>query len=469
MITDNYKGKKYEEIARKKQIKDASNMKHDLEKKLITLDMELGLLKAREFSTPNYKNELKMPVEKQKDIDEFIKNKTNERKEIEKRRKDRIAKMLEDMKKKEEDLKNREKILRESVNKEKLEKIQKNIDDIQQRMNSREEETVAWKATLKDLYKKAPQDQYKRFEESEKALMEKTAQEKMKEKVRTMNQEEIKEFMKKHDEEVQLKKEQKLHELKEMRKQLKERSKGFTNTVFSEKAEETIQEKMKELQKIQEYIEEKKKRVEDFEKRRKEHYLPVIDEEKKQQVQKEISKQNSHKVKRLISKKHEDVEPLEEWDPKEADAMDQKVKGREYLEFVHGLKKKEPGTQSEENMSKIDDKTKSVMSENKEKGKHYMKDVRGVLAKKNDLRSLKNVINDSSISENVKRDQIKIQSAFWEEKARMKEEGLKYNLKRNNEKKKRGDVEENNKDEIDDINELYLNSIKAKLALFKGS
>ena len=482
LITDNYKNKKYEDFARKKQIKDVSQMKQDLEKKLLTMEMELDLLKAREFSTPNYKNELKMPAERTKDIDEFIKKKANERKEIEHRRKERIAKMMEDMKKKEEDLRNREKVLKESLNKEKLERIQKNIEDIQQRMVSREEEAKEWKDIYNRLKKSAPPDLSKKFEETQKALFEKTTQEelmKIKEKVKRMDPEELKEFMKKHDEEIKLKKEQKMQELKELRKQLKERSQEFPTSSFNEKASEDTQEKLLQYQRLQEFQEEKRKRVENCEKRRKELFLPKIDEDKKEEVDKEIAKLKSHKVKRLISKKHQDVEPLEEWDPREAEAMDQKVKGKEYLAYVHELKKKENGSKSVDDLSKIEDKNGSVLSDNREKPIkriNYMKEVRGVLAKKNDLKSLKNLINDSSLSENFKRDQIKAKAAYWEEKARMKEDEIRLKPKKKKNEKGKGKEkgkdekrEDDNKDEYDEVNQLYINSVKAKLALFKGS
>ena len=214
-----------------------------------------------------------------------------------------------------------------------------------------------------------------------------------------------------------------------------------------------------------EVLEEKKKKVQKFEELRKKRYLPTIDEDKKEQIMQSIEKLNTKKVKRLISKKHESTEPLEEWDPTEAQVLDARVKGKEYLEYMRSLKKKEKsGTKSAEDLSRIDDKTGSIMSENKEKPvfKNYMKDVRSILAKKNDLRSLKNVINDTYLSENVKRDQIKAQSSYWEEKAKRIEEGLKIKKKKENGKK-----DENNKDDMDEINELYLNSVKAKLALFK--
>lgn len=121
-------------------------------------------------------------------------------------------------------------------------------------------------------------------------------------------------------------------------------------------------------------------------------------------------------------------------------------------------------------MSRIEEKTGSILSEKNEKPalKNYMKDVRQVLAKKNDFRAIKNLIEDNSMSEIDKRDKIKAQSSYWELKAQRIEQALKY--KKNKEITKRtGDAQTTeNKDEIDEINELYLNSVKAKLALFKG-
>ena len=479
LITDNYKGKKYEEFARKKHIKDVSQMKQDLEKKLMTVEMELDLLKAREFSTPNNKNDFKIPAEKQKDIDDFIKKKATERKELERRRNERVAKMLDDMRKKEEDLKNNESTVRESFKKERLERIQKNIDGIQERMKNREKETETWKTTLKELKKNAPPDPNKVFEETQKALLQKTVQEelcKIKEKAKPIDPDELKEFMKKHDEQLRVKKEEKLKELKDHRKDLKEREKGLaqnSGSVFYSKAEEELTESMKQYQRMQESLQEKKQRIKSFEKKRKERYLPTINEDKKEQVLTEIEKLRSHKVKRLISKKHaDDKEPMGEWDPREAESLDPRTKGKEYLEYVRGLKKKENGgTRSAEDLSRIEEK----VSEKQEKPINYMKDekVRALLSKKNELKALKNMVDDSSVSENIKRDYIKAQAATWEEKARMKEEVLKLKPKKKQEKEgKEGGKEKEereNNDEVDEINELYLNSVKAKLALFKGS
>lgn len=481
LITDNYKGKKYEEFARKKQIKDVSQMKQDLEKKLMTVEMELDLLKAREFSTPNNKNDFKIPAEKQKDIDEFIKKKATERKELERRRNDRVAKMLEDMRKKEEDLKNNESTVRESFKKERLERIQKNIDDIQERMKNREKETETWKNELKKLKKNAPPDPNRVFEETQKALLQKTVQEelsKIKEKAKPIDPDELKEFMKKHDEQLRVKKEEKLKELKDHRKDLKEREKELaqnSGSVFYSKAEEELAESMKQYQRMQESLQEKKQRIKSFEKKRKEKYLPTINEDKKEQVLTEIEKLRSHKVKRLISKKHaDDKEPLGEWDPREAESLDPRTKGKEYLEYVKGLKKKENGgTRSAEDLSRIEEKAAGEKPE--KKPINYMKDekVRALLSKKNELKALKNIVDDSSVSENIKRDYIKAQAANWEEKARMKEEVLKLKPKKKEDKEGKeagkGKEEGENNDEVDEINELYLNSVKAKLALFKGS
>lgn len=434
--------------------------------------MELDLLKAREFSSPNYKNDFKLPAENQKNIDDFIKKKASERKILEQRRKDRVVKMLEDMKKQEESLKNREKFLKEQTNKEKIDRIQKNIDDIQIRMVKREEDCQSWKTTLKELKKNAPIDPDKKFEATQRALLEKTTQEEMskiKENLKPVDIQELKEFSKKHDEEIRLKKEQKLKELKDLRKQIKDNYKECRTSQFYEKAAEASQEKLSQLQKLQEFQEEKKKRAELFEKKRKEHYLPTIDEDKKEQVQNEISKLNNHKIKRLISKKRvEESAHLEEWDPAEAEILNPRAKGMEYLEYMRGLKKKETGSKSVDDLRSIEDKSGATISEAKDKKpKNYLKEVRGILAKKNDMRFLKNILNDSSISENLKRDQIKIQAAFWEEKARMKEEGLKFIGKKTDRKEKDGKKEEGMKDDIDEINELYLNSVKAKLALFQ--
>lgn len=479
LITENYKGKKYEEFARKKQIKDVSQMKQDLEKKLMTVEMELDLLKAREFSTPNYKNDFKMPIEKQKDIDDFIKKKVVERRELERRRNERVAKMMEDMKKKEENLKQSENSMKEYYKKERIERIQKNIDDIQERMKSRKEENESWKQTFKELKKNAPPDPVKIFEETQKALMEKTVQEelnKIKEKAKPIDPEELKEFMKKYDEEHRVQKEEKLKELKQVRKELKNREKEWSSGVFYSKAEEEANQKMNQLQKLQEILDEKKNKVQSFEKKRKELFLPKINEDKKEQVKNEIQKLNSHKIKRLISKKHEDVEPLEEWDPREAEAMDPRVKGKEYLEYVRGLKKKESGTKSAEDLSRIEEKGSTLSEKEKvRKPDNFLKDKKVIawLSKdqKCDLKSLKNIVNDASISENDKRDLIKAQAATWEEKARMKEEELR--LKPKNMKKEKKDKKANEipgyKDDFDEINELYLKSVKAKLALFKGS
>jgi hypothetical protein len=79
--------------------------------------------------------------------------------------------------------------------------------------------------------------------------------------------------------------------------------------------------------------------------------------------------------------------------------------------------------------------------------------------KKNDLKIIENLIKDDKISENLKRDQVKAQTEYWEEKAKIKE--ISRKIKKPNEANK---VDIN--DEIEEINELYLNSVKAKLALF---
>ena len=150
---------------------------------------------------------------------------------------------------------------------------------------------------------------------------------------------------------------------------------------------------------------------------------------------------------------------------------DPRKKGLEYLEEVRKLKKPIKSSRSVDNLSsKQKDGDTSILPKDKSvKAIDYMKDerVRKILTKKkNELKQLESLLKDTNVSENLKRDQVKAQAEYWEEKARIKEQARKI-------KKPYDSAKVDVNDEIEEINELYLNSVKAKLALFnenkKGS
>lgn len=142
---------------------------------------------------------------------------------------------------------------------------------------------------------------------------------------------------------------------------------------------------------------------------------------------------------------------------------DPRKKGLEYLDEVRKLKKPIKSSRSVDNVSsKQKDGDTSILPKDKSvKVIDYMKDVRvkKVVGKKNELKQLESLLKDSNISNNLKRDQVKAQADYWEEKAKIKEQARKI-------KKPYESAKMDVNDEIEEINELYLNSVKAKLALF---
>ena len=275
-------------------------MKSQLSKKLLTVEMELELLKAKDFGSPK----LKKPEHKDKititpSFDFFIKKTISERKSLERRRQAHISQMLTQMHQHESDLALIEKQKQESQNLQKLSKIRNHIDTIKMRMDSRSQETKQWKETLKSLYKQAPKPE-EDFKRKEEEVYKKTAEVKLEElrkRAKPIDVGGLKEHEEKYLEGRTKKREEKEKEMKE--KGRNERVKKPEHmSEFYRKADEELAAKGKQEEERKKREEERRKKMEELESLRKERYLPKIDEEKREKLEKDYEKLTHKKIKR---------------------------------------------------------------------------------------------------------------------------------------------------------------------------
>ncbi len=207
------------------------------------------------------------------------------------------------MKKQQEELALLEKQKKEEQNKERLDKVRHNIEDIQRRMNSRDQETKQWKETLKNLYKHAPNPDgdFKKKEEEKykKTFDEKRAE--LKERAKPIDPLLIKAHEAKYLEEKNKKKEEKEKEIKEKLRNEKIKKPEFVSN-FYKKADEELIAKAKQEEERKRIMEEKRKKLEELENLRKEKFLPKIDEEKREQLERDYEKLKHIKIKRYSFK-----------------------------------------------------------------------------------------------------------------------------------------------------------------------
>lgn len=418
-----------------------------LEKKLNFLDLEMSLITTSPQIKKSTISKTPMPDRNEK-IQTSLTKIQKEWHLLQSRREERMNNMVEKIRKEEENLKNEENNEKEVLRQNKISRLAKKIEEINNRMKERETKIPKDKENLKLLLNQTPQA-IKTIQES-KEKYEKEKQQNYEEKLRILKErckplskEELEEHAKRYEELIQQRKEKGLKENRSL-SPFKPSYRSPLYEIIETQDQEKIKEREEEKRKKQEYLQ----KIKEFQEKIKKDYFPQIDPQKKQNMEQKIFKLKHPAFKFFIPKDAKNQllseESLENYNAGEKNPKDI---GKSYLAFAKSHKKFPSNSRSLEKIETTDEKNSLKSS----KYENYLKKIKVNTSKKDELDPL---LKDNSISAHDKKEKIFAKADKWEHEAERKE--LLNKIK--------GKFDDN-----EEVDELRVKAIKAKLALIQNN
>eukprot|EP01017_Pseudomicrothorax_dubius_P041013 TRINITY_DN651_c0_g1_i5.p1 TRINITY_DN651_c0_g1~~TRINITY_DN651_c0_g1_i5.p1 ORF type:complete len:1553 (+),score=547.04 TRINITY_DN651_c0_g1_i5:66-4724(+) len=468
----------YEEEMKKAKLKEYERKQRELKEKLEEMNVNIDLLKYEEehFFADKDGKPMKRPKEwTQKQAEDFVKKVQKERIDLARKRRSRFQKRQAEIAEIEEEEERKKQEELEEKNEERREELRRQRKELKQKKKAWKKELERWEEDyqekLENLYH-FPEDKLKEFDEAERERMEERLEE-IRDHHKPLDYEELREWERDYMEKVNERR-------KKMEEERAERpavswvdskkagafESGFLGYFKEEQNKVKAQEKMKFTQ-AREAMERRK----DFASKVKSSFLPGIDEMKRLALRKSIERLDAKgsKKKRKKRERSQSAEGSRSGEGKESrsesEEPDPRKIGNDYLKAAREMARKAREAQGEVtqslNITGREDGYESSQTGLKKRlnaSKHdYLTDMR----KQHEFRTpqqseWERIARKSDMSEKDKRLMVRLQAEKMEEAARMRELYIRNNKKLADDKK------------IEELDEMYLTSIKAKLALLQN-